>query len=279
MKNKYGDIFFLLLIMEIFTITTLLLVKGTEISFADYVLYMLNFLVIVISFYFNLITGLLTSALLVFGYGSYMLYGSLFDGKMNVENSYFWMILFPVSAFISGNLSITINEILDKYMKLEKQINNLVTVDETTGFHNSKEFYKDLNEEMSRSRRHNFSLVVMLIEIQYLEEIISIYGIDSINKIFKAMAGLIENVTRTEDKKYKIDEGLFAIIMPNTDILGAQTVKERLKKQVENLVINEDNKVKSYKLEVKAAAVQYDEKIENAFEFKEYVQKELEYDI
>lgn len=175
--------------------------------------------------------------------------------------------------------SCTINEILDKYMKLEKQINNLVTVDETTGFHNLKEFYKDLNEEMSRSKRHNFSLVVMLVEIQYLEEITSIYGIDSIKKIFKAMAELIETVTRTEDKRYKIDEGLFAIIMPNTDILGAQTVKERLKKQMENLTINEDNKAKSYKLEVKAAAVQYNDKIENAFEFKEYVQKELEYDI
>ncbi|MDK2799535.1 MAG: hypothetical protein PWP27_2003 [Clostridiales bacterium] len=279
MKNKQVDIIFLLLIIEIFAITTLLILNIKELTFIDYILYMLVFLIIVISFYSNLITGLITSAFLVFGYGSYMLYESLFYEKMSIANSYFWIVLFPLSAFISGNLSDCINEIRNKNIKLEKQMSNLVTVDDITGFNNLKEFYTDLNEEMSRSRRHEFYLVVMLVELQYLEELIGIYGIDKINKILKFISVLIEKVTRTEDKRYRIDEDLFAIIMPNTDISGAEIVKERLKKELENVTINDDNKTQTYKLDIKIAALQYNDSITNSFQFKELAQKELEYDI
>ncbi|SHK05514.1 GGDEF domain-containing protein [Paramaledivibacter caminithermalis] len=278
-RNRHIDIFFLLLIIEIFTITTLLILNVKEITFTDYVLYMLIFLIIVISFYSNLITGLITSAFLVFGYGSYMLYQSLFYEKSSIGNSYFWIVLFPLSAFISGRLSDSINEIRNKNMKFEKQVKELVTVDEITGFNNIKEFYKDLNEEMSRSKRHKFSLVVMLVEIQYLEELIGIYGTDKINKIFKIISNIIEKVTRTEDKRYKIDEDLFAVIMPNTDIKGAEIVKERLKKKLEDIEVNHGSQTKTYKFDFKIAVLQYNDRITNSFEFKELVQKELEYDI
>jgi len=250
-----------------------------EVTFIDYLLYALTFFVVVISFYSNLIIGLISSAFLVFGYGSYMLYQSLFYGKVSIGNSYFWIILFPLSAFISGRLSDSVNEVRDRNIKFENQVNNLVTIDETTGFDNLKEFYKDLNEEMSRSRRHKFSLVVMLAEIQYLDELASIYGKYNMSKIFKVMSDLIEKVTRTEDKKYRIDDDLFAVIMPNTDIPGAEVVKGRLRKELENITIDNNTGAKRYKFDIKIALVQYNEKITNALEFKELVQKELEYDI
>ncbi|WP_159430006.1 GGDEF domain-containing protein [Caminicella sporogenes] len=279
MKNKQVDIFFLLLIIEIFAVTTLLIMNIKEIDFIDYILYMLTFLVIVVSFYSNLIIGLITSAFLVFGYGSYILYEGLFHENINIASSYFWIIVFPLSAFISGRLSDSINDIQNKKIKLEKQISSLVTVDAITGFNNIKEFYKDLNEEMSRAKRHKFYLVVMLVEIQYLEELISIYGIDKINKILKSISILIEKVTRTEDKKYRIDEDLFAIIMPNTDISGADIVKQRLKKELESIKVDDDSKTNTYKLDIKISALQYNDRISNSFHFKELVQKELEYDI
>lgn len=278
MKNRHVDIFFLLLIIEIFIITTLLILNMKEAVFSDYILYVLTFLVIIISFYSNLITGLISSAFLVFGYGSYMLYQSLFYEQIGVENSYFWIILFPLSAFISGRLSDSINDIQNKNLEFEKQLKDLVTIDEVTGFSNTKEFYKDLGEEMSRASRHEFDLVVMLAEVQYLEELKSIYGKYKISTILKAISDIIEKVTRTEDKRYRIDEELFAVIIPNTDIAGAEIVKERLKKELENIMIEDDNK-KRYKFDIKIAILQYNKRITNSFEFKELVQKELEYDI
>lgn len=279
MKNRHIDIFFLLLIIEIFTITTLLILNIKEVTFIDYLLYGLTFLVIVISFYSNLIIGLISSAFLVFGYGSYMLYQSLFYEKVGIKNSYFWIILFPLSAFISGRLSDSVNDIRNKNIKYEKQVKDLVTVDEVTGFNNSKEFYKDLNEEMSRSRRHKFDLSVMMVQIQYLEELISIYGEQKISRIFKVISDLIEKVTRTEDKKYKIDENLFSVIMPNTYISGVDVVKERLRKELNSITLNDSKETKTYKFDIKISALQYNESIANAFEFKELVLKEIEYDI
>lgn len=278
MKNRHVDVFFLLLIIEIFIITTLLIINIDKAVFSDYILFVLTFLIIVISFYSNLITGLISSAFLVFGYGSYMLYQSLFYEKLVFQNSYFWIILFPVSAFISGRLSDSIEEIRNKNLKFEKQLKDLVTIDEATGFSNSKEFYKDLNEEMSRAKRHGFNLVVMLAEIQYLEELTNIYGRYKISNIFKAISEAIEDVTRTEDKKYKIDKDLFAVIMPNTDIAGAEIVKERFKSELQNIMVDEDVK-KRYKFDMKIAILQYNKSIASSFEFKELVQKELEYDI
>jgi len=277
--NRYIDIYFLLLIILVFSIITLIFITVEELQLSQYILIGLNFIMIVIAYFTNIVIGLITSAFLVFFYGSYILYESILYNNAFVENSYIWIIIFPLSTFISGKFGEYILQVQEKVINLEKQINDLVTIDEITGLNNMKEFIKDLEEEMSRSKRHKFGLVLMIIEIQYFEELINIYGRTKANTIMKIMANLIEKATRNEDKRYKVKEDMFAIIMPNTTLDGAEVVKNRLKKELENILIQGYKGEEKFKFDVKVGLLEYDNNINGALKFKEMAERELEFDV
>lgn len=276
--NSYLDIYFSLLITLIFIIITYIFLTTSELEFNQYLLLGLNFLIIVIAYFTNVIVGLISSAFLVFALGSYILYHKFLNSLVSSDN-YFWIIVFPLSSFIVGKFGDYISELQENYNRLQNQINNLVTIDEVTGLNNMKEFKKDLEEEMSRAKRHEFGLVLMIIEIQYFEELLNIYGRKKTNKIVKIMASLIEKVTRNEDKRYKIDEQTFAIIMPNTKAEGARIVISRLKKKLENILINNENNEEKLKFDIKFGFLEYNEKIKDALQFKEMTERELEFDV
>ncbi|QEK12844.1 GGDEF domain-containing protein [Crassaminicella thermophila] len=277
--NKYVDMYFFLLILEIFIITTFMIFDVDEIDFKDFILYELVFILLYIAYFTNIVTGLLTSAFFIFGYGSYALYQSIFNKGFDISKSFYWIIIFPLTAFITGKFSKHLKDMRWELEKIEKDIQNLVTIDEATGLSNAKEFYKDLDEEISRANRYNFHLTLMVIEIQYFEELISIYGKTQVEKIIKVFAKIITKTIRNEDKEYRTDKNIFSIILQNTDATGAEILKERLKKALSHIIIQEGNDEKEYKLDIKIGFIQYNKQITSIFEYKELAEKELEYDI
>lgn len=165
--SRYIDIYFLLLMTEIFLLITVVISIGKTVSFLDYFLIGVIFLTMIISYISGIIPGLLTSGFSVFGYGSYIIYQSMFNNMSMGFEKYVWLILLPLSAFLSGRLSFNIIEIQKRNKELEEEIKNLVTIDEVTGLNNTRGFYLDLNKEMSKAKRRKFDLALMLIKIQY----------------------------------------------------------------------------------------------------------------
>jgi diguanylate cyclase (GGDEF)-like protein len=277
--SRYIDIYFLLLMTEIFLLITVVILRGKNIGFLDYFLIGVIFLTMIISYISGIIPGLLASGFAVFGYGSYMIYQSMFNNMSMGFEKYVWLILLPLSAFLSGRLSFNIIEIQKRNKELEEEIKNLVTIDEVTGLNNTRGFYLDLNKEMSKAKRRKFDLALMLIKIQYFEEVKSILGEGKFNAVIKAIGNSIEAATRNEDERYKLKEDMFGVIMPNTDEKGAKLVNDRIKEDIDNISFEYGGKEETYKLYVKFGVYQYNEKIQNSFEFKELAEKELEFDV
>lgn len=277
--NKKIDIFFLLLMILIFVIITYVFLTNKELGLNQYILLGLNFIIIVIAYYTSVVLGLLNSALIIFIYGSYILYQNIILNNTSNFNNHIWIIIFPISGYIAGKLGDYTRRLGIKIEEFEDQIKKLVTIDEITGLNNIKEFVRDLEEEVSRERRHSSGLVLMLIEIQYFDELIGVYGKIKANEISKIMARIIKKVTRNEDKRYKVHKDMFAIIMPNTDVKGAKIVKARLKQELENIIIRDGQQTEELKFDIKVGYLKYNSKIRNPFEFKELVEKELEFDV
>lgn len=104
-------------------------------------------------------------------------------------------------------------------------------------------------------------------------------GEGKFNAVIKAIGNSIEAATRNEDERYKLKEDMFAVIMPNTDEKGAKLVNDRIKEDIDNISFEYGGKEETYKLYVKFGVYQYNEKIQNSFEFKELAEKELEFDV
>ncbi|QZY53796.1 diguanylate cyclase domain-containing protein [Crassaminicella profunda] len=278
--NQKVDIFFLILITEIFILTTILIIQE-GIDMKTYLMFGITFLIVVISFYTNVVIGLLMSLGAVFIYGSFLLYEAIEgnSGQVYFLEDYLWLMVFPIFSATAGKLGEYINELQKMQNKLQKEIIDLITIDEDTKLNNKKSFYVDLEEEMSRAKRHQFHLTIMMIKIQYYDELLSIYGKSQVNEILRIMGDKIELATRLEDKRYRIEREMFAIIMPNTKLKEAENVKCRMREGIEQITLRKEKKREKLNFHFKIGLLEYDQKLEDPFVFKELAEKEIEYDI
>ncbi len=98
-------------------------------------------------------------------------------------------------------------------------------------------------------------------------------------EILKIISNVITLAIRGEDISYKLNKDTLAILMPSTNLQGAEVVKNRIKESIseENLKIKQEDK--NVNIDIKVGIVEYKNTIKEAFEFKELAEKELEYDV
>lgn len=132
---------------------------------------------------------------------------------------------------------------------------------------------------MHRAKRHDFDLVVMMVKIMFFSELVSIYGEDKTNDVICLMVKNIEEVLRAEDKKYRLERDTFTFILPNTDIKGAEVIKDRLRKSLDQITLTTGQKQEKLNFNFKIGILLYDKKFDDVLEFKQKLEKELEYDV
>ncbi|WP_102401747.1 GGDEF domain-containing protein [Haloimpatiens massiliensis] len=278
-EAKNIDMFFLLLFLIIFLTTSFLYINFTKSILLDFIMLALVFLVAIIAYFKGIIGGLLSSIVVIFFYASYILYSSIILGKSVEILTYFWMISIPLSGFISGKLSYNINQMQSINNKLRMQYKELITIDKNTGLSNLKAFYMDLDRTISRVKRHNTTLSLMIIKVSYFQQLSGFLGESKMAELMKEISKCVMDSTRNEDIRYKLSKDTLAILMEDTDIKGAEVVKERIKEKIRELNLQEKEKSKNINIEVKIGAHQYNKSIENSFQFKELTERELEYDV
>ncbi|QSQ09426.1 Response regulator PleD [Koleobacter methoxysyntrophicus] len=272
----------IILILIIFAVlVTFIFIEYQQLPIEIYFLFALNTLLIVFAYSLGLVAGLIGSMAAVFCYGTYLVYGAVVKGLMMEVNyqQVMWLFLFPLSSYISGRLSLAIKETIEKSEKYIKDMEELVLLDKETGFSNSKKFYLDLSEEISKSKRYGTPLSIMLIKLQYFDELRSIYGNEVCSNAVINISRKITELSRDIDKKARLEADKFALILSNTDEKGALVLKERLVKFLENLEISDEEDRRKLNLSFKIGIAQLEDKEEDAIAFKERAERELEYDV
>lgn len=272
----------IILIVIIFSVlVTFIFIEYQQLPIEIYFLFALNTLLIVFAYSLGLVAGLIGSMAAVFGYGTYLIYGAVVKGLMMEVNyqQVMWLFLFPLSSYVSGRLSLTLRETIEKSERYVKDMEELVLLDKETGFSNSKKFYLDLSEEISKSKRYGTPLSIMLIKLQYFDELKSIYGNEVCSKAVIKVSEKITELVRDIDKKARLEADKFALILSNTDEKGALVLKERLIKSLEDLEIRNDKDRKKLNISFKIGIAQLKDKQEDPFAFKERAERELEYDV
>lgn len=237
------------------------------------------FMVTIVAYFRGIVEGFLFSAMIIFFYVTFIIYNNTIHRNPVELITYIWMVDIPLSAFISGKLSENINLIQSINTRLQKEYRDLITIDKTTGLSNLKGFYIDLYREMSKAKRHKLNLSLMIVKIQYYDELNAILGEKEMEEILKIISNVITLAIRGEDISYKLNKDTLAILMPSTNLQGAEVVKNRIKESIseKNLKIKQEDK--NVNINIKVGIVEYKNTIKEAFEFKELAEKELEYDV
>ena len=116
--------------------------------------------------------------------------------------------------------------------ELKARVSELNMVDEVTGLLNPRGLYQSLEPQVSRSRRYNNLLSILIMRIENLEDINQSYGYERGHQLLQAISEILNDQMRWADSIGRLSDNEFMLIMPETpqDIADhlAGKIRERL---------------------------------------------------
>lgn len=137
-------------------------------------------------------------------------------------------------------LQVTLRELEDKNRELE-QMN---IEDPLTKIKNRRYFDKRLQMEVRRSRREQSTLSLVMLDIDHFKNINDTYGHLSGDKAICAVADIIKShLQRPSDEVFRYGGEEFVMLLPNTELAGAQLIAEQIRSTVEAFQLKLDKAI------------------------------------
>ncbi|MDP2872426.1 MAG: GAF domain-containing protein [Bacillota bacterium] len=156
------------------------------------------------------------------------------DIESEVPNAFTTEDLYLISA-VAGQISTAI-----EVSQQHEQVARAAIVDGLTGLYNHSYFYRRLEEEMARSKRHGRPLVVGIADVDKLKEVNDEYGHLAGDAVLREIAACLRAMLRKSDivARYGGDE--FGLIMPDTDLPDAGMISQRFQAELHSRLIKTD---------------------------------------
>ncbi len=126
-------------------------------------------------------------------------------------------------------LTVQQDRLMDANMRLEA----LATQDGLTGLKNRRAFEERTRDEISRARRANRPLSVMLLDIDHFKQFNDSFGHPRGDDVLREVARHITRSLRDTDFAARYGGEEFAILLPDTEREGAHQLGERLRASIE----------------------------------------------
>ncbi|RMG93925.1 MAG: diguanylate cyclase [Deltaproteobacteria bacterium] len=114
-----------------------------------------------------------------------------------------------------------------------EEIYRLSTVDGLTQIFNKRYFLETLERELSRARRYDRPLALVMFDIDHFKQCNDTYGHRAGDYVLKELANLVHDRARKVDVVARYGGEEFAIILPEIDTAGAARLAEKLRRLVE----------------------------------------------
>jgi len=105
--------------------------------------------------------------------------------------------------------------------------------DALTGLANRRAFDAFLLESFNLARRHRHALSLVLLDVDRFKSYNDAYGHPAGDELLRILGGLLQSVGRETDLAARIGGEEFAIVLPETDLEGAEVLAERVRAAVE----------------------------------------------
>lgn len=116
----------------------------------------------------------------------------------------------------------------------------MATVDSLTRLFLRDYFHRRLEEEHNRARRYGGCFAVLMLDLDGFKEINDRHGHLHGDRYLRAIGLTIRSRLRAADLACRYGGDEFCLLLPETDLDGASTIAERLRKAVSRLVVEAD---------------------------------------
>ncbi len=273
------DLYFLLLVAFVYAFCTVIWFIWASDNLMFVIMLNVMFLFVVTSYFTSMMFCLSACVFFVFSYGSYILYLSLSKQYPVNVMSYFWILAIPLICIVVSFFRKYMAEVQAQIHAINEKLETTVGFHENTNLLNERMFHKILNNYIAMASRKNIELCVMLIKLNYFDDIAKIIGAKAMDDLLKTIADSIDGLSRSEDLAFFLDEeGVFSLIMIS-NLEGADRVKKSIKASVKDIDVQEKVKSFSLKLELKIGIAEYTADINDSIELRNAAKTNMEYDV
>ncbi|MBZ4419920.1 GGDEF domain-containing protein [Myxococcus sp. RHSTA-1-4] len=113
------------------------------------------------------------------------------------------------------------------------EIYRLTTMDGLTQIYNRRYFDEQLDREISRSRRYERVLSLVLLDIDHFKQVNDNYGHLAGDSVLKQLASTVRTKIRREDVFARYGGEEFAVLLPEVSLGGTRQLAEKVRRLVE----------------------------------------------
>lgn len=116
----------------------------------------------------------------------------------------------------------------------EEALRLLAMTDSLTGLYNRRYFNKIAEDEINRALRYTRTLSVIMLDIDFFKRINDTFGHSIGDMVLEGVATITKNMVRATDIPARYGGEEFIILLPETPMVEAATLAERLRRQIED---------------------------------------------
>lgn len=119
--------------------------------------------------------------------------------------------------------------------QLREELIEVLAVDPVTGMPNRKALFQSLEPQVSRSRRYNNQLSVVIMRLTNLEKLNN----DEVNHLLLPVSHMLNDQVRWADIVGRLGESEFLLVLPETSAEACEKLSQNLSKRLESLPVPE----------------------------------------
>ncbi len=116
--------------------------------------------------------------------------------------------------------------------QMRAMMENLSPVDMLTGLNNHRAFHEHLDRELGRALRHGHALSLLLLDVDRFKTYNDAYGHRDGDEALKMVGRVLADNARTSDIPARYGGEEFAVILTETDTMGAVVLGERVRQAI-----------------------------------------------
>jgi diguanylate cyclase (GGDEF)-like protein len=139
---------------------------------------------------------------------------------------------YELFSYLTGQAAVSIENV-----DLHEIVQMQAVTDELTGLYNLRHFHDTLDSEIERSRRFGTDVGLAMLDIDDFKQINDTFGHPQGDVVLLEVGRVLRSLSRDIDEPARYGGEEMAVVLPQTDLNGAELLAERMRSAIEALEI------------------------------------------
>jgi diguanylate cyclase (GGDEF)-like protein len=135
-------------------------------------------------------------------------------------------------GYLAGQATLSIENV-----DLHETVQQQALTDELTGLYNVRQFHERLDSEIERASRFGTPLSLVMLDIDKFKSVNDTYGHQQGDRVLVEVARVMRRLSRDVDLPARYGGEEMAVVLPQTDLPGAENLAERMRTAIEGMDI------------------------------------------